>query len=423
MIERMFDTVALVDDSMGWVPASLERVPPGAVLAAMLDDIDLDACSGFDRIRVLRAHERMRAHYTARSLHTVNAVMDSLDESDLVEDCVEDATSAEVAAALRLTRRCADLTVEFAVELKRRLPAVWRALCNGEIDERRARILVSDTIHLPVSVACDLVDGLLGEVLLLTTGQLKARIRKLAIQQDPDDAKRRYDRSVEDRRVALEPDPDGVAHLHVLNVSPDRLQAALSRINTVALGLRRNGDARSMDQLRADVVLDLLEGHGDSVGRGVVTITASLESLTRLAEHPGDLGGYGPVVADIARQAVRRQHDTKWRWMLVDPDTGRPIDGGITKRRPTAAQQRKVELLFPTCVHPGCRMPSVDCDIDHITPWTQTGVTNTDELAPLCRYHHRIRHQAGWSYTHQPDGGHTFTTPLQHTYTTTGPDP
>lgn len=74
----MIDTEAIVADNLDWVPENLEAMPPGAVLAAVLDDIDLEACSGYDRVRVLKAHERMRSHYAARSYRAMSAVVDSL---------------------------------------------------------------------------------------------------------------------------------------------------------------------------------------------------------------------------------------------------------------------------------------------------------------------------------------------------------
>ena len=61
IIEHMFD------DNVEWVPKNLKLIPPGAVLAAMLDDISLEGCDGHDRVRVLAAHERMKTHYQSRS--------------------------------------------------------------------------------------------------------------------------------------------------------------------------------------------------------------------------------------------------------------------------------------------------------------------------------------------------------------------
>jgi hypothetical protein len=75
--------------------------------------------------------------------------------------------------------------------------------------------------------------------------------------------------------------------------------------------------------------------------------------------------------------------------LQVDLDTGHTIHTGTTKRRPTAAMPRRIQERNPTCIFPGCRMPSVDCDIDHTRRWADGGVTCACNGAPLCRRHHR----------------------------------
>ncbi len=407
------------------VPSNLEEIPPGYVLAAVLDDIDIDTCSGYDRVRVLQAHERMRSHYAARSYLTMTKVLDAIDEDDMAADMVEEAAASEVAAALRLTRRAADVEMSLALELQRRLPAVWEALLDGVVDVRRARVLVDGTLHLGIGAAQNVVDTVLDDAARMTTGQLRARLRTLCIAVDPDDAKQRYRHAVADRRVVAEPTVEGSAHLHAMDLPPDRTQAAMRRINRIAQDLKHNGDQRTIDQIRADVLLDLLEGTGQHKDyQAGVIITVDLPTLAGLVDNPGELAGYGPVGADIARQVAQRQLDTRWQWALKDPDTGQPIDGGITRRRPTTAQHRKTTITHPTCIHPGCRMPSNQCDLDHRIPHTETGTTHTNNLAPLCRHHHMLKHHTGWAYKPQPEqGDYTFTSPLGHHYTTTGRDP
>ncbi|MDJ0497485.1 MAG: DUF222 domain-containing protein, partial [Acidimicrobiia bacterium] len=290
------------------VPANLEDIPPGYVLAAVLDDIDINTCSGYDRVRVLQAQERMRSHYAARSYLTMTKVMDAIDEDDMAADMVEEAAASEVAAALRLTRKAADIEMSLALQLQRRLPEVWDALLEGSIDVRRARVLVGDTLHLPIATAQEIVSTVLGDACLLTTGQLRAKLRKLAIQADPEDAKQRYEASVEERRVVSEANDTGTANLLGLDLPPHRTQAAMRRINRLALELKHNGDSRSIDQIRADVLLDLLEGNRRlKDNRAGVLITLDLPTLTKLTNHPGDLAGYGPVIADIARQIAEHQ--------------------------------------------------------------------------------------------------------------------
>src|SRR5882672_2777614 len=70
--------------------------------------------------------------------------------------------------------------------------------------------------------------------------------------------------------------------------------------------------------------------------RGVIDIQVPLTTLLRLADFPGDLAGFGPVIADIARQVVAEQTDATWRFSVYGP-LGELISHGITRRRPTAS--------------------------------------------------------------------------------------
>ena len=54
----------------------------------------------------------------------------------------------EIRVALMWTRRAADAHTELAWQLCERLPMVWEALRAGEIDLRRARVIVDQTHHL-----------------------------------------------------------------------------------------------------------------------------------------------------------------------------------------------------------------------------------------------------------------------------------
>ena len=77
----------------------------------------------------------------------------------------------------------------------------------------------------------------------------------------------------------------------------------------------------------------------------------------------------------------------------------------------------------PTCIFPGCRTPAVDCDLDHRTAWTDGGPTIEENLAPLCRHDHRLKHEYGWKLARLHDGDHMWTSPLGRTYTTSGRSP
>jgi hypothetical protein len=72
----------------------------------------------------------------------------------------------------------------------------------------------------------------------LTTGQLRARLRRLCLEVDPDHAARRLERAVADRRVVTQSHPDGTVELCALGLAPDKAAAATERINRIARGLR-----------------------------------------------------------------------------------------------------------------------------------------------------------------------------------------
>jgi hypothetical protein len=287
-------------------------------------------------------------------------------------------------------------------------------------------VIVHETSHLSEEAAREVVERILEAATRMTTGQLGALIRKVCVQADPDDAATRYQETVDGRRIMVEPSVEGTAHLFGLDLPPDRVQGAMRRINDLAQGLKTADETRTLDQIRADVFLDLLDGkHFARSGgrRGTVDIHVDLTTLARLAEDPGELAGYGPVIADIARQVAENQPQAEWRWTLTHPDSGQVVDNGITRRRPTSRQRRHVEARNRTCVFPGCRRPAVDCDLDHRQPWAHGGPTKVKNLAPLCRHHHNIRHHADWTHQQLPNGDYLWTSRLGHTYTTSGLPP
>jgi hypothetical protein len=399
---------------------------PSPALAAFLSTLSDKTLSGFDRIRVLQAHQRMVSFFQARMLEDIASISELINQLEPDPAIAHEAAAAEIGAALRLTRRAADMDLALAIDLKERLPAVWEALAAGKIDLRKARVIVDQTSHLSEEAARQVVDRVVEAATRLTTGQLKALIRRVCVQANPDDASHRYREAVAERRLQTEPTVDGTAHLYGLDLPPDRVQGVLRRINDLARELKTADETRTLDQIRADIFLDLLDGKhlGRSGGRrGTVDIHVDLTTLARLSEDPGDLAGYGPVIADIARQVAENSPGAEWRWTLTHPASGQTIDNGITRRRPTNAQRRHVEARDRTCVFPGCRMPAVDCDLDHGRPWAHGGRTQTRNLAPLCRHHHNLRHHADWIYRRLANGDYVWTSRFGHTYTTSGLPP
>jgi hypothetical protein len=224
--------------------------------------------------------------------------------------------------------------------------------------------------------------------------------------------------------IVCEQTDAGTANIHATDLSADKANAAMCRINRLAHTAKRHGDRRGIDQIRADIFLDLLNGshqEGSSSGTAVVDVRVDLTTLLGLDDQPGEIPGWGPVIADVTRQLVRNTEKAEYRVGITHEN--QLVDVITTRRRPTKVQKRLVETRNPTCVFPGCRMPARQSDLDHQNPWAVTHRTQTSGLEPLCRHHHRLKGRA-WKLETDPSrpGTYIWTSPLGHTYTT-GPDP
>ncbi len=175
--------------------------------------------------------------------------------------------------------------------------------------------------------------------------------------------------------------------------------------------------------------------------RPLVRLTFAASTLLGLDDGPGQLTGYGPVPADLARTLAQ---DATWQRLLTDPATGILTDYSTTTYTPGPALRRAVQTRDQICTFPGCDQPAEHCDLDHINPYnhqptsrrpdgsrpaggsgradaddtTEPGQTRATNLHALCRRHHRAKTHGGWRVTRDPDTGRTtWTSPTGRTYT------
>ena len=88
-----------------------------------------------------------------------------------------------------------------------------------------------------------------------------------------------------------------------------------------------------------------------------------------------------------------------------------PLEVGRTSRVVTAAQRVALAVRDGGCVFPDCDRPLAWCDAHHLWHWADGGPTDLDNLALLCRAHHRAVHEGGWRLARGPDGRLTATPP------------
>jgi Domain of unknown function (DUF222) len=169
--------------------------------------------------------------------------------------------------------------------------------------------------------------------------------------------------------------------------------------------------AAGFDQLPTTRDTPTAKGAMPAPRKGVVDIQVPLTTLMGLTDFPGDLAGYGPVIADIARQVVAAQTDATWRCSVYD-EQGRLIHHGITRRRPKAHDVAYIRARDRTCRAPGCRRPARQCDVDHTEDWATSKESCRCNLACLCRRHHLFKHLEHSGLIQLGQGMLAFRTPL-----------
>ncbi|SDQ31154.1 HNH endonuclease signature motif containing protein [Microbacterium sp. cf332] len=185
-------------------------------------------------------------------------------------------------------------------------------------------------------------------------------------------------------------------------------------------------DLRTMDQIRADALADLvLAGapaldptHGkDGAGalgaiRARVQVVITAETLTGKDEHAADAVGGALVDAETVRYLAGQA--SSWDRLFVDPVTRTPVE--IDTYRPTAAMARLLTARDQHCRFPGCRRAAIRCDIDHTIDHALGGLTHVSNLAHLCQRHHSMKQFTRWQVRQRGGGVLEWTSPLGRIY-------
>ena len=94
--------------------------------------------------------------------------------------------------------------------------------------------------------------------------------------------------------------------------------------------------------------------------------------------------------------------------MRYDED-GDVLDVGRKTRTISPAIRRALTARDTRCQFPGCTARR--CDAHHVVHWAEGGVTALDNLVLLCRRHHRLLHEGGYTAGRDVEGALRFVRP------------
>ena len=405
---------------------------PGATSAAAALHADLDAIVALERrIRAAQAEQLRlieRAHGYAHAVEGVH------EESTPVQrEFGTRSFLAELATTLMLPERTAGALVADA-GTARRHPATLHALAAGSISLPQLRSIFETLTGLPADAAAALEAAALDRAAQQTNAALRRRLRTLRERLHPEPLDTRHRAAALDRRVVLEPAPDGMAWLS-LYLHAERAHAIKDRLHRLAdtptdpdaaavhrpptRAPARNGSSTppptcSWPGVRTNQTATRSTVTPRIVAR--VLVTVPVLTLLGHTDEPAELDGYGPIPADTARHLAA--HAPSFHRILTHPETGAYLSYSRTTYRVPADLARYLRTRDGTCRFPGCARRATTCDLDHTTPYNPNGHTNHDNLAHLCPHHHRLKHHTHWHMTQHPNGTIHWTTPTGRHHTT-----
>src|SRR3954470_4178397 len=383
--------------------------------------------------------------------------------AELLDEGVSEFFADELALVLNCSRTAATLLWERSTTLRRRLPATWAALADGELDWPRARVIAAE-LGWPARESPDDVLAALEAVVLpratgLSISRLRALVRAELIKVDPAAADRRRKKAERDADVTVRGMGDGMGELRAFMPYPEAAELR-AVADADARAAKAAGDERPIGMLRSLALHDRVTfpGRERPAVSAHLEVVASLDTLeSAAAGAPGQgcepvLVGGEPVTAALARQLLERldglcpgglQAPTDGTLMIsvTDADgrlivtvTRRELESAVRHGRglcppiavdryhPSPAQQRFGRTRDRTCRHYGCGNRAGWADLDHVIAHADGGATDCANLCCLCRRHHRLKtHAPGWRYVMTHDGVLTITTPSGVTRVTRPP--
>ncbi|WP_370248805.1 HNH endonuclease signature motif containing protein [Nocardioides sp.] len=344
------------------------------------------------------------------------------EEPETIEEVagIDESAVAEFACATGRTYQSGLGYLSAAKECATRLPRLWVRVLAGEVSVWRAR-LIADRTYCRNAAVAEYVDRRLAAYAhSCSFAQLDRTVAAAIAAHDPELAAEQARAAADGRRVLIGTATTGVDGTVEMIATLDAADALdLDRaLGQVAADLKAAGSEDSLDVRRSmalgelgrkQLALEFPSENAEPKGRRDLTLYVHLSQAALEA-------GAGIGRLENTRIPVTLDQIRAWCGVAGTKVTVRPVlDTGAARHtdayEATPMIREAVILRDGTCVAPYCTRPARGVDLDHIEPFDHAhpargGPTSTENLAALCRTHHRLKTHHDWTYEPitTPDG-------------------
>lgn len=357
--------------------------------------------------------------------------------------------AASFAAANRMATVAGRLLIRDALVLAHRLPRTWERVSAGQVPAWRGRRVAAAVAGQPDDVATYVDEHVAPVAEKVGVGTLDKLVDEAMLRLHAEDRELEQLEALDDRWVRLHEEKlnhTGIAELEArgdwkdladfdetLTAVAERLGLAGAPHEGLTLAVRRSiamgvlaDPAQALAMLEADEPVRRPVGRRTRLRKRAVLhlhlTDRALAGCEPLARNASSGAGSGvPALAEQVREWCGRTDTHLTVLPVVDTAERVAVDTYEIPER----VRRHVLAHHTTCVFPFCERRADTGDLDHVEPWRDPGSggppgqTSTDNLAPLCRHHHRLKTHAGWSYRRVEPGTYVWRDPHDQRFVVT----
>ena len=337
-------------------------------------------------VEELEEIERLKSALCARQARLTAR----LDETGVRTTTCEKATATEVGLARHESPHRGARLLKLARGLVEDHPEVLALLDSGDLNERRAELIINETADLTLAgrrAADRAIAASILEQPTLGDRDLVDVARRIVLRIDESAALRKRAKAHRERHVKGRSRADGAGE--VTGVVADwQMAAIMASLGERADLMRHQGDERSRAQLMADLFVERLAGLPGAGGVPVMLdLIMDVETLFGDGNEPAEVPGLGPIPAGIARRLLLASPKARTKVRRLFADTDHLVAMESTSRTFDGLLRQFIRLRDRRCRTPWCDAPIRH--LDHITDSADGGPTslhNGQGLCEACNY-------------------------------------